>query len=55
VESDLYKINTLVFAEDQVLIADSGDNLQKGIFTLQNVAERFRMEISPEKSELVSF
>jgi hypothetical protein len=38
-ESDLYKINTLVFAENQVLMAGSGENLQKGIFTLQNIAE----------------
>jgi len=38
-ESDLYEINTLVFAEDQILMAGSGDSLQKGIFTWQNIAE----------------
>jgi hypothetical protein len=38
-ESYLYKINTLVYAEGPALIAGSGDNLRKGIFTLQNMAE----------------
>jgi hypothetical protein len=30
------KINTLLFADDQVIIADSEDNLQRGVFKLQN-------------------
>jgi len=30
------KINCLLFADDQVIIADSEDNLQRGVFTLQN-------------------
>jgi hypothetical protein len=38
-ESGLYQINTFVFAEDQVLMAASGDNLQKGMFTMQNITE----------------
>ena len=54
-ESDLYEINTLVFAEDQILMAGSGDSLQKGIFTWQNIAEWFGMEISPENSEIMLF
>ena len=33
-----YKINTLRFADDQALIADLEGNLQRGIFTLQNIA-----------------
>jgi hypothetical protein len=45
------KIYTICFAEDQVKIADPGDNLQLGVFTLQNIAKNFGMEISPEKSE----
>jgi len=35
------KINTLHFAEDQVIIADSDDNLQTVVFTLQNIAKKF--------------
>jgi hypothetical protein len=34
--SNSRKINSLRFAEDQVKIVDSGDNLQLGVFTLQN-------------------
>jgi len=28
------KTNTLLFADDQVLVVNSGDNLQRGVFTL---------------------
>jgi hypothetical protein len=34
-------------------MADLGDNLQIGIFTLQNIAKNFGTEISPEKSETI--
>ena len=44
-----------VFADDQVIIADSEDNLQEGAFTLRNTANNFRSEISPEKSETTAF
>jgi hypothetical protein len=30
------------------------DNLQTGVFTLQNLAEYFGLEISPEKSEMIA-
>jgi hypothetical protein len=36
------KINTLRFEYIQVLIADSDDNLQRGVFTLHNTAKIFR-------------
>jgi hypothetical protein len=44
-EPDLHKIhyfinqhkNTLLFADDFVKIGDSEDNLQRGVFTLQNI------------------
>jgi hypothetical protein len=32
-------IITVHFADDQVIIADSGENLQRGVFTLQNTAK----------------
>jgi hypothetical protein len=34
------KINTLLFADDRVIVADSEDNLQREVFTLQNVAKK---------------
>jgi len=49
------EINTLLFADDEVIIADSEYNLQRGVFTSQNIATIFGMEISPEKSEMVAF
>jgi hypothetical protein len=35
------KINILHFAEDQVIIADSDNNLQRGVFMLQITAKKF--------------
>jgi hypothetical protein len=31
------------------------DNLQRGVFTLQNITKNFVMEISPEKSQTMAF
>jgi len=39
------KINILLFADDQVIMADSEDNLQRGVFTLQDVAQNFGVKI----------
>ena len=34
------RINTLLFADGQVIRADSENNLQTGEFTLQNIAKK---------------
>jgi hypothetical protein len=39
------KINIPMFADDQVVIANSEDNLQSGVFTLQNVAKNYGVEL----------
>ena len=49
------KINSLPFADDQVIITDTKDNLQGGVFTLQNIAKNSGMKISPENSETMTF
>jgi hypothetical protein len=49
------KIHTLLLVDDQAIIVDPEDNLQRGLFTLQNTAKHFGMEISPEKCETMSF
>jgi len=49
------EINTPFFLDDEVIIADSGNNLQRGVFVLQNKAKNYGMEISPEKSEMLAF
>jgi len=46
-----HKINTPRFADNQALMADSENNLQRGVVTLQNTANNFGMVISSEKSE----
>ena len=48
------KINTLFFVDDQIIIADTEDNLQRGVFSLQNTTENFGMEMSSEKSETMA-
>lgn len=48
-------INTLLLADDQVIIADSLDHLQKGVFTWQNTSKNFGVEISAEKSDMMAF
>jgi hypothetical protein len=42
------KINTILFAEAQVIIADSEDTLQKAIFILQNMAENLEWKFYQE-------
>jgi hypothetical protein len=39
------KLNTILFADDQVIIANSEDNLQRGVLTLN----RFGMTVSCKK------
>jgi hypothetical protein len=42
-------MESVLFADNQVIIADSEDNLQRGVFMWQNIAKYFGMETSPEK------
>jgi hypothetical protein len=49
------KLNTILFADDQVIIANSEDNLQRGVFTLNNTLNRFGMTISCKKSKVMVF
>jgi hypothetical protein len=63
-EPDLYKRHYFInqhknkdsaFADDQVVIADSADNLQIGVFTLQNIATNSGMGKRQEKSGTIAF
>jgi len=38
------KTNTQPYAEDQDTTADSDDNLQKGVFTLENIVKKKTVE-----------
>jgi hypothetical protein len=40
------KLNTILFADDQVVIANSEDNLQRGLHSLHQTVQTFGMRIS---------
>jgi hypothetical protein len=48
-------VKTLLFADDQDIIAYSEDNLERGVFTLQIIAKNVGMELRPEKYEMMAF
>jgi hypothetical protein len=49
------RVSTLLFGYDQFIIAHSENSLHRRVFALQTIAKNFGMEISPEKSETMSF
>ena len=49
------KLNTLLFADDQIIISNSEDNLQKAVFALQKVAQEYGMQISLQKTKVMAF
>ncbi|KAJ4430268.1 hypothetical protein ANN_22480 [Periplaneta americana] len=53
--SSSIRLNTVVFADDQVLVANSEDNLLMGIFKLNKIIEEHGMKISPEKTKIMAF
>jgi hypothetical protein len=48
-------LDTLLFADDQVLIASSEDELQRAIYNLQKKVSDFDMSISIEKTKITAF
>jgi hypothetical protein len=48
-------LDNLLFADDQVLIASSEDELQRAIYNLQNTVSDFDMSISIEKTKIMAF
>jgi hypothetical protein len=45
------KLNTILFADDQVVITNSEDNLQRGLRALHQAVQTFGMEISHKKTK----
>jgi hypothetical protein len=45
----------LLYADDQVLLADSEDNLHLSLQNLNKIAESYDMEISHEKTKVLAF
>ncbi|KAJ4442157.1 hypothetical protein ANN_12023 [Periplaneta americana] len=48
-------LDTLMFADDQVIIAKTEDALQRAIYNLQITASDFNMKISKEKTKVMAF
>jgi hypothetical protein len=49
------KLNTILFADDQVVIANSEDNLQRGLHALYQTVQTFGTKISYQKTKIMAF
>jgi len=47
--------NTLLFADDQFIISDTEDSLQKAVYLLYNKSKEYNLEIATKKDESVWF
>ena len=53
-ERNLY-LNTLLFADDQIIIQDSEDKLQKSVYILNQMSKDYNLKISTDKTKIVAF
>ena len=44
--------NTLLFADDQFIISDIEDNLQKAVYLLYNISKEYNLEIATKKTKV---
>jgi hypothetical protein len=49
------KLNILLYANNQIIISNSEDNLQRGVYMLNNILKYFKMKISCSKSKAIAF
>jgi hypothetical protein len=48
-------LNTLLFTDDQVIIQDSEDKLQKSVYILNQLSKDYNLKISIDKTKLMAF
>jgi hypothetical protein len=48
-------LNALLFADDQIVLADSEENLQRAVFSLNNIAKQYNLRISTKKTKALGF
>jgi hypothetical protein len=48
-------LNTLLFADDQVIIQDSEDKLQKSVYILSQMSNDYNPKISTDKTKIMAF
>ena len=44
-----------MFADDQIVIAEKEDNLQRAIHQLSNITSEYNLQISNEKTKIMAF
>jgi len=47
--------NTLLFADDQFIISDTEDKLQKAVYLIYNISKEYNLEIDTKKTKLFGF
>ena len=47
--------NTLLFADEQFIISDTEDNLQKTVYLLYNISKEYTLEIATKKTKVFGF
>jgi len=47
--------NLFIFADDQFIISDTEDNLQKAVYLLYNISKGYNLEIATKKTEVFGF
>jgi hypothetical protein len=47
--------NTLLFADDQLIIADTEDNLQMAVYSLYSISKEYNLEITTSKTKVFGF
>jgi hypothetical protein len=47
--------NTLLFADDQLIVADTEDNLQRAVYLLYSISKEYNLEIATGKTKVFGF
>jgi hypothetical protein len=47
--------NTLLFADDHLIIADTEDNLQRAVYLLYSISKEYNLEIATGKTKVFGF
>jgi len=47
--------NTLLFADDQFIISDTEDNLQKAVYSMYNISKEYNLEIATKRTKVFAF
>jgi hypothetical protein len=45
----------LLFSDDQIVLADSEENLQRAVFSVNNIAKECNLRLSTEKTKVLGF